>query len=46
MSTRTVEKICASGHWDRNQSADLASGTLGIAACFALVCLFLLAMAS
>lgn len=44
MSMRAIERSGEPGHWDRNQSAELASGTLGIVACFALVCLFLMAM--
>lgn len=44
MSIRAIERPTEPGHWDRSQSADLINGTLGIVACFALVCLFLLAM--
>ena len=45
MSMRTADRQHAPGHWDRTQASDLMSGTLGIVACFALVCFFLLAMA-
>ena len=45
MSMRTVERPGTSGDWDRGQSSDLVSGTLGLVVCFALVCLFLMAMA-
>jgi hypothetical protein len=45
MSMRTVDRPHAPGDWDRSQSADLVNGTLGIVACFGLVCLFLMAMA-
>lgn len=41
---RAIERPGEPGHWDRSQSADLVNGTLGIAACFGLVCLFLMAM--
>ena len=44
MSLRTIEREPAPGHWDRSQAADLINGTVGIAACFALICLFLVAM--
>jgi hypothetical protein len=44
MSMRAIERATGPGQWDRSQSADLLNGTLGIAACFGLVCFFLLAM--
>lgn len=45
MSMRTAERPDAPGEWDHGQAADLVNGTLGIAVCFGLVCLFLMAMA-
>jgi hypothetical protein len=44
MSMRAIERPTEPGHWDRSQSSDLLNGTLGIVACFALVCLFVMAM--
>ena len=45
MSMRTVEKPGGSGQWHKEQAAELVNGTVGFAVCFALVCLFLIAMA-
>lgn len=44
MSMRTIERQDGSDNWNRSQSAELVNGTLGIVACFVLVCLFLMAM--
>lgn len=44
MSMRTIDKQTGPAHWHSEQSADLVSGTLGIALGFGLVCLFLMVM--
>ncbi|MEM9685059.1 MAG: hypothetical protein AAF942_17440 [Pseudomonadota bacterium] len=44
MSMRTIDKQTGPDHWDSEQSAELVSGTLGIALAFGLVCLFLMVM--
>jgi hypothetical protein len=45
MSMRTVDRRAADNRWHKGQAAELVNGTIGIAVCFALVCLFLIAMA-
>ena len=45
MSLRTVDRQADAGRWHKGQAAELVNGTIGIAVCFALVCLFLIAMA-
>ncbi len=45
MSMRTAERQTADGRWHKGQAAELLNGTIGIATCFALVCLFLMVMA-
>jgi len=45
MSMRTADRPTQPGDWNTAQSSDLVSGTLGLVACFGLVCLFLMAMA-
>lgn len=45
MSMRTVDRPAGAGRWHSGQAVELVNGTIGIAVCFALVCLFLIAMA-
>ena len=45
MSMRTADRQADGGRWHKGQAAELLNGTVGIAVCFALVCLFLIAMA-
>jgi hypothetical protein len=45
MSMRTADRQADSSRWHKGQSAELVNGTIGIVVCFALVCLFLIAMA-